>query len=188
MIGYLKGIVISKGIQSLLVNVQGVGYQVLVPLTVADQAILDHEVELFCHLAVREDALTLYGFASADDQTIFEQLISVSGVGPKIGLSVLSTYSPAEVQSAVATGNASAFSAVSGIGKKNADRIVLELKNKLATPAGLVGGTLTQGNELSAALISLGYSPAEVTQISQGIDAQLPIQQQIKLALAKLSR
>lgn len=185
MIGYLQGVVLSKGIQSILLNVHGVGYQVLVPLTVADQAVLGQEAELYCHLAVREDALTLYGFASADDQAVFEQLISVSGVGPKIGLSVLSTYSPAEVQAAVASGNAAAFSAVSGIGKKNADRIVLELKNKLATPAGLMASVTPAASELTSALLALGYSTNEVAQISQGVDTSLPIQQQIKQALTK---
>ncbi len=183
MIGSLRGTVAHKRINSLLLDVGGVGYQVMVPTRVAESALLDTELQLFTHLAVREDALTLYGFSTDEAKDLFELLVGVSGIGPKIALGILSTYSPDEVQSAVSSGNAAAFSAVSGIGKKNAERIVLELKNKVWSAAALQPVGTNGSGDLQQALTALGYTGAEAVKMSQGIDAELPVEEQIKMAL-----
>lgn len=183
MIGFLRGQVIERTTHSILLDVQGVGFDVLVPTRVAEKVELDKPLSLYTHLAVREDALTLFGFGSRAEKELFDLLVGISGIGPKIALAILSTYSPEQVQQAIAAGNSAAFSAVSGIGKKNAERIVLELKNKVVITA--LPGESIGGSELHQALSGLGYSAAEAIQLSQGIDPALPLQQQLKAALAK---
>lgn len=183
MIGYLSGVVIDRGQQHLLLDVSGVGYVVWVPTTLAASANLNEPLAVYTHLSVREDALTLFGFDDSDSRSLFELLIDVSGVGPKIALNVLSAYSPPQIRQAVASGNTAAFSAVSGIGKKNAERIVLELKNRVG-PVGVedaIGGS----DELHQALLALGYSQAEVLEMSQSVSGELPLSEQVKAALKK---
>ena len=188
MIGYLRGIVIEKGSNWLLLDVSGVGYEVMVPKRLADQSVHDDNQAVFAQLVVREDSLTLYGFVSREEKQLFQLLIEISGVGPKIALAILSAYTPAQVQQAAIEQNAAVFSAVSGIGKKNAERIILELKNKSwgeQVPG--MSGSPAAGSQLHSALASLGYSASEVIQLSQNIDSQLPLSEQIKQALAKQS-
>jgi Holliday junction DNA helicase RuvA len=177
----LSGIILHKQLHSLLLEVNGVGYQLLVPTRLIEEVVVGNELQLFTYLAVREDALTLYGFTTEPEKDVFELLIGISGIGPKIALSILSTYGPDEIQGAVAGGNSTAFSAVSGIGKKNAERIVLELKNKVWSNAAMTFAPAS--NELQQALLGLGYSSAEVVLMSKGIAVDLPLSQQIKLAL-----
>lgn len=183
MIGWLEGQVIAKGPSWLLLNAGGVGYQVHVPQRLAESAIVDSHQSVFTHLAVREDALTLYGFVDQQEKDLFELLIDISGIGPKIGLAILSTYSPQQVQTAIIQQNAAAFSAVSGIGKKNAERIVLELKNKHWTSELSTAGSVD--SNLQQALVALGYSAAEAVIMAQEVDAALPLQEQIKAALQR---
>lgn len=185
MIGYLRGQLIDKGINWLLLDVGGVGYEVLVPARLAEAALLDGQVAVYAHLAVREDALTLYGFVSQEEKRLFELLVGISGIGPKIALSILSAYSPAEVQAAVSQENATVFSAVSGIGKKNAERIILELKNKVWSSTALETTAASGSSQLHQALTALGYSTAEAVVMSKEVDGLLPLDQQIKIALQK---
>jgi Holliday junction DNA helicase RuvA len=181
MIGYLRGQIISRNTNSVLLDVQGVGYEILVPSRLAGTVDLGETLSLYTHLGVREDALTLYGLSSLDDKQLFESLIGISGIGPKIALAILSTYSVADVQAALVQGNAAAFTAVSGIGKKNAERIVLELKNKVH--AAVLDGPTGGGSPLHQALTSLGYSVPEIMAMTNGIASELPLDEQIKLAL-----
>jgi Holliday junction DNA helicase RuvA len=190
MIGRLRGLVVEKQGNILVLDVQGVGYIVLAPTSVVEEAGLDQELTLSTYLQVREDALTLYGFTSADDKSLFELLLSVSGVGPKIALAIFSTYTAEQVRGAVSAGNAAFFSSVTGIGKKNAERIILELKGKVwASSSQLpLASVAVAGNELVQALISLGYTMAEAQQVSQEISSELPLNAQIKQALLKLGQ
>ena len=184
MIGLLNGQVSSVYEGRVILNVNGVGYVVNTPNRLEVQ--LGQELTVYTYLAVREDALTLYGFDSAEDKEVFELLISISGIGPRLGLAILSAYTPAQIQQAISQGNAAAFSAVSGIGKKNAERIILELKNKIDVGQ-LSGATTPTSQELTSALAALGYSGVEVMQATQNIDTSQPISQQIKQALAVIS-
>jgi holliday junction DNA helicase RuvA len=186
MIGMLRGAIIEIKSGSVLLDVNGVGYLLHIPTGRDGEIVLGKEVTFYTHLAVREDALTLYGFHSSQEKQVFELLVGVSGIGPRLGLAVLSTYAPIEIQSAIASGRAEAFSAVSGIGKKNAERIILELKNKMAIDS-LDQLPLSPGGELTAALSALGYSAAEAIRVSQQVDASLPLSDQIKTALSKLT-
>lgn len=184
MIGQLRGQVTQLTDSSLILDVSGVGYLVQVPYSVIQKAQLNQDLTLSIHTSVREDAITLYGFSSSADKQLFELLVSVSGIGPKIGLSILSTYTAAQIETAITTGQVAAFTAVSGIGKKNAERIILELKTKVA-PTSLTADMTPaiDNDQLTQALAGLGYTGAEVAVISQQIDGQLPITEQIKQAL-----
>lgn len=187
MIGLLHGTIEDIQHGKIILDVHGVGYVIHVPQNFTDENRLGQEVKLYTHLAVREDALTLYGFATDNQKILFELLVGVSGIGPRLGLSVLSAYKPQEIQSAIAQGNISAFTAISGIGKKNAERIILELKNKVAI-SHLDAPLNVASNELHSALVALGYTPVEIAKASLQVDGLMPLSEQIKQALANLSR
>lgn len=186
MIGLLHGTIDDIQTGKVILTVNGVGYLVNVPQNFIDSHNLTQEVKLYTYLAVREDALTLYGFARYDQKEIFELLVGVSGIGPRLGLSVLSAYSAGEIQSAIAQGNVAAFTSISGIGKKNAERIILELKNKVAAHQ-LDATKSSTSNELGSALLALGYTQAEIAKASLHIDGSLQLAEQIKQALANLN-
>jgi Holliday junction DNA helicase RuvA len=165
MIAWLRGRLLEKHPSRVIVDVQGVGYQVYVPLsTFFDMAEPGSEISLRVHTHVREDTLALFGFASALEQQIFERLISISGIGPKLALAVLSGIEPAEFVVAVQRGDVARLTAIPGIGKKTAERIGLELKDRLP----LIAAPVTAGEEpveaardlrhdLLSALLNLGY-------------------------------
>lgn len=165
MIAWLRGRLLEKHPSRVIVDVQGVGYEVHVPLsTFFDMAEPGSEISLRVHTHVREDTLALFGFASALEQQIFERLISISGIGPKLALAVLSGIEPAEFVVAVQRGDVARLTAIPGIGKKTAERIGLELKDRLP----LIAAPVTAGEEpveaardlrhdLLSALLNLGY-------------------------------
>ena len=169
MIAHLTGTLHEKQLQRLIVDVGGVGYDVLVPLSTM-YAIGDpgSRVVLRIHTHVREDALQLFGFATALEQTLFERLISVSGIGPKVALSVLSGIEPAELTRAIRSSDLARLTRIPGVGKKTAERLIIELRDRLP-PAAVtdVAGTpvaATEGddvrNDLLSALGNLGYQRA----------------------------
>ena len=187
MIGRLRGTVITKTSASMTLEVNGVGYIVLTPTRLTESALLDTELIVHTYLQVREDALTLYGFATTEEKGVFELFLGISGVGPKLALAVLSTYTPSQIQQAVATGSVSTFSAVSGIGKKNAERIILELKSKVwATELSLPSGGYSSMSDFEEALLQLGYSTTEISTARQNVTQHLALEDQIKQALAYL--
>lgn len=161
MIAHLTGLLRQKTLETCVVDVGGVGYEVFVPLTTLSQLPQEGErVSLFVHTAVREDAISLYGFASARERTAFRLLISVSGVGPKLALSILSIAADDLVR-AISSGDLSRLSSIPGIGKKTAERLVLELKDKIAktftvSPASAEAAAEGE-DDLISALINLGY-------------------------------
>lgn len=167
MIAFVRGSVASRTPESVVLDVGGIGYEVVVPTRTRVGAIGD-ELTLYTHLHVREDCMTLYGFDNMDDRAVFELLISVTGIGPKGAISILSSISPVELRRAIATGNLDRLTAIPGIGRKTAQRIVLELKEKLADvvedDSDLGAEPDEPGDarsEAAEALIALGFSPHE---------------------------
>ena len=163
MIAHLSGTLLEKHLQRLIVDVNGVGYDVLVPLStmygIGEQG---SRVALRIHTHVREDALQLFGFATPLEQVLFERLISVSGIGPKVALSVLSGIEPAELSRAIRNGDVARLTRVPGVGKKTAERMIVDLKDRLPqtdtaepVPAGAEGDDVR--TDLLSALENLGY-------------------------------
>jgi holliday junction DNA helicase RuvA len=186
MIASLSGTVRHKDLNLLVVDVGGVGYKVSVTPDVAVEATLSQPIFLWTYLAVREDALDLYGFLDRETLDLFGLLITISGIGPKTALGILNVASPATLRQAVGSGDTSYLTRVSGIGKKNAEKIVLELKDKLKyTEEDQSVDVRSEGDALEA-LISLGYSerdaraalkkvPKETTGASERVKAALKL-------------
>lgn len=162
MISHLSGNLFAKEPGTVIIDVGGVGYRVHV--SNATFAALPVEegtlVSLYTHLAVREDAMDLYGFSDRDEMTLFEMLLSVSGIGPKSALAILSLATAATLRTAIATNDVSYLTKVSGIGKKTAEKIILELKDKLGSYAG-IGPELKEDADVVEVLVSLGYGRDE---------------------------
>ena len=191
MIASLRGVVESLGGDWAIVNVGGVGFRVYLPSSVLSTlGAVGEEVKLHTHLHVKEDGISLYGFGSADELQLFETLIGVSGLGPRLALAMLSAMRVEQLTMAIATGSTELLTTVPGIGRKMADRLVLELKDKIgaglvASPAGLIAG---EHAEVLAALTSLGYSVTEASRAVATLprDADLTLEEQVTLALQYL--
>jgi Holliday junction DNA helicase RuvA len=193
MIASLQGIVDAIGAEWMVVNVGGVGFKVSVPTSVLSEGgVTGREIKLFTHLHVREDELTLYGFGEADDLRLFETLLTVSGLGPKTALGMLSAMSAGELSLAIASASVEMLTSIPGIGKKTADRIILELKDKVgALAAASPAARLTQENaDVVSALTSLGYSVQEATRAVAILPSgkKLALEDKIKLALQYLGK
>lgn len=191
MIGRLHGKLIEKTPPQVLVDVSGVGYEVDVPMsTFCNLPAEGSEITLLTHFIVREDAQLLYGFATAAERQTFRALIRISGVGPRIALAVLSGMSTQDLADAVEQGNATLLTRVPGIGKKTADRLVLELKGKLAgnafAPAG--GAASAAQADILSALMALGYSEREAQASVRALPAEVTVSEGIRLALKALAR
>jgi len=193
MIASLQGVVDAIGADWMVVNVGGVGFKVSVPTSVLSEGgVTGHEIKLFTHLHVREDELTLYGFAETDDLRLFETLLTVSGLGPKTAMGMLSAMNSGELSLAIATASVEMLTSIPGIGKKTADRIILELKDKMgALAAASPAARLTQENaDVVSALTSLGYSVQEATRAVATLPTgkKLPVEEKVKLALQYLGK
>ncbi len=160
MIGFLKGSVLISSNTTLILDVSGVGYRVSCPLPVLVSVTEGSPLSLFIHTHVREDHITLYGFKDEKELFLFEKLTSVSGIGPKSALAMLSVHSPSSLADAVERGDASALSHTPGVGKKTAEKIILELQGKLSH---LIGEDMNDTTlEVRLALEALGYSSKEI--------------------------
>lgn len=173
MIGHLRGTVIALRESTLILDIQGVGYKVAVLKELIARTAVGAELDLWTHLAVREDILDLYGFQAEEELAFFELLLSVSGIGPKSALSILDIASVETLRSAIAAGNASYLTTVSGIGKKTAEKIVLELKDKVKKLAGDSAGVLRGDQEALEAMRSLGYSAAEARDALRAVPQEI---------------
>ena len=164
MIGFLSGVVAGRRPDGCFLDVAGVGYQVnCSAATLASLPGDGREIRLWTHLHVREDVLSLYGFATEAEQRMFEALIGVSGVGPKVALQMCSAFSVESFRRALVTGDVAAISSVPGVGKKTAQRILLDLKEKLSLPdLAVVGPQPDTVAKARSALENLGYSPGEI--------------------------
>jgi len=187
MIASLKGKLESLGSDWAIINVGGIGFQVYMPTsTLSTLGGIGKEVSLYTHLHLREDNAALYGFASTEELGLFQILLGVSGLGPRLALAMLSGMSTEKLTMAIATSSSDLLTEISGIGKKMANRLILELKDKVA--AGWVttpGAQLAEGNtEVLSALTSLGYSVTEATRAAATLPpSELPLEEKIKLAL-----
>jgi holliday junction DNA helicase RuvA len=199
MIAHLRGRLLEKHPNRVIVDVQGVGYDLHVPLsTFYEMAEPGAEIALRVHTHVREDALQLYGFATLLELQIFERLIGVSGIGPKLALSVLSGIEPNELVTAIKQGNVARLTAIPGIGKKTAERIGLELKDKMATlvPSELAASPAAAASEtlrvdVLSALTNLGYHrPLAERALDAALKAvpQGPFEHALKYALRELAK
>ena len=184
MIGSLTGRVGHIDAEGLLIEVGGVGYQVSMTARNLEQVVaMSGDVTVFTHLHVREEVLALYGFVSALDRQLFRTLISASGVGPKVGLAVLASMTSDEVHTAVANDDADAFTVVPGIGKRTAQKLVLELRPKLAAMESEVVGSSSQSGQVRLALESLGFTGTEIAEALQHVDREADVGAQVRQAL-----
>jgi Holliday junction DNA helicase RuvA len=199
MIAFLRGRVLEKQPSRVIVDVAGVGYDVSVPLstfyTAGDPGA---EIALRIHTHVREDQLSLYGFATALELTVFERLIGISGIGPRLALSVLSGMEPRELTTAIERGDLARLTRIPGVGKKTAERIVVELRDRLPKAVAGVAGPASapalgdvRREELGSALGNLGYDRRVVDKALEAVLADQPnasFEQQLRAALKTLSR
>lgn len=186
MIARLRGKPVASDAQGLVLDVGGVGYRLFATPSAIQKADGVDEAVLETHLHVREDALQLFGFADAAERELFEQLLAVSGVGPKVALAIVSGYSPAELRRAIVREDAELFQTIPGIGKKTAQRVVLELRERIAPLAAVEAPHLGAGDGhvvARDALIELGYSVAEAEQRLADTDPDLPAAERVRLAL-----
>ncbi len=192
MIGKLTGILSDKNPPEVIVDCQGVGYEVNVPMsTFYNLPASGEKVSLLTHFVVREDAQILYGFGSAAEREAFRQLIKISGVGPRTALSVLSGMSVTELAQAVSGQEAGRLVKVPGIGKKTAERLLLELKGKLGADLGAPMGAAAVGDaqgDIQQALVALGYSDKEAAAALKGLPPDVGVSEGIKLALKALAK
>jgi Holliday junction DNA helicase RuvA len=192
MIASLRGRVVSSAVGVTVLDVGGVGYRLATTAAASRRAAAagDGEVTLLTHLHVREDALQLFGFASEAERSLFEMLLGVSGVGPKAALAIVSGYEPDQIRRAVQSGDHALFTSIPGIGRRTAERVVIDLKDKVGglvvpasggeapTPAG------TQHTAARDALVGLGMSVAEAEAALRPIDETLPVEERVRLALS----
>ncbi|MDB5254189.1 MAG: Holliday junction helicase RuvA, holliday junction helicase RuvA [Parcubacteria group bacterium] len=189
MIATLKGTVLYKDLAFLVIDVGGVGYRVAVTTDVAVDAIPSQPIFLWTYLAVRETALDLFGFLDRETLGIFELLITISGIGPKTALGILNVASPSMLRQAVAENDTSYLTRVSGIGKKNAEKIVLELRDKLVTTAADQSINMRAEGDALEALVSLGYSERDVRDALKKVPKEIEsTNERVKQALKILSQ
>jgi Holliday junction DNA helicase RuvA len=202
MIAMLTGQLVSKGTDQIIIEVAGgIGYRVLIPLSTFYSLPDEGTVKLHIHTHVREDALLLYGFLTADERALFILLLSVAGVGPKLALNILSHASPGDLRQAIAASDIKRLATLPGIGKKSAERLVLELKekiNKLGLSSDpldrgrdlIIAPAADQGEDALSALLNLGYKEAQARRALAAIviAPETPLEEILKNALKSLMR
>lgn len=191
MIGRLSGILLEKNPPEVVLDCHGVGYEVQVSMgTFYNLPSLGEPVALLTHMVVREDAQLLYGFATASERGAFRELIKISGVGPRTALAVLSGMSVSELAQAVSRQESGRLTKVPGIGKKTAERLLLELKGKLGTDLGAAGATVVSDAQadIQQALLALGYSDKEAALALKALPQDVGVSEGIKLALKALAK
>jgi len=181
VIARLTGIPAARTLDGIVLDVKGVGYLLRLTARALRKTESEREVTIDTYLHVREDALQLYGFAEPAERELFEQLLSVSGVGPKVALAIVSGSTPADLRRAIAREDTARFMAIPGIGKKTAQRVVLELKEKLGLEPIEGGGE----SDLVArdALVELGFTPVDAERALAEIDSELPPEERVRQAL-----
>lgn len=190
MIARLRGQVIEKGLDSAIIDVGGVGYEVMVPAADYGTLIMGEETSLHIYEQIREDAHNLYGFSNLPSKRFFEQLLTISGIGPKVAMGVVSAAPLAQLQSAIAAGDPEVLRGVAGVGKKTAERITVELKNKVEAVglAAMQGGGVTSVDPAYQALLGLGYTAAQAAEALSNLPAEITGEQErVKAALKQLS-
>ena len=191
MISHIKGVLEEKFNSSIIIDVNGVGYEINVTNLDYDNLNLNDNVKLYAYHKISENDEALYGFTSLAAKKLFELLISVNGVGPKAAMSILSLASPEEVRNAIANADSAFVSKAPGVGKKSAERVIVDLSDKVGLPTHY-GATIAktkeqkpENDEALDALIALGFPLKEASNALEGIDPTLPVEQRIRLALKK---
>ncbi|MFN8035954.1 MAG: Holliday junction branch migration protein RuvA [Acidimicrobiia bacterium] len=192
MIGSVRGSVLERSAMGeVLVEVGGVGYRVLVPLGAVPTLEPGHGAFLFTHLHVREDAMVLYGFPTRDERDTFEVLIGASGVGPKLALAILSVHSPGSLRRALLDDDLDALTLVPGVGKRTAQKLLVDLKARLDVPdldlVDTAAGPTSARAEVRAALAGLGYGADEVRGVLADLDDTAPVEDLLRDALKRLA-
>lgn len=190
MIGRLHGVLLEKHAPQIVLDVQGVGYEIDVPLRCFEQLpVLGEVVTLHTHLVIREDAHLLFGFLTAAERATFRQLIKVSGIGAKMALAILSTLSQQELAQALATDDVKRLSSVPGVGKKTAERLILELRGKLTSADTIPTSLLASAHsDIVQALIALGYQEKPAMAVVETLPADIEVGTGIRLALKQLAK
>lgn len=189
MIAHIKGQIAEKFNNSVIVDVHGVGYEITLTALDYDNVKLGDEIKFYTYHSIRENAEELYGFSSLAAKKLFELLISVQGIGPKAAIAILSLAQPEEVRNAIANADAAFVSKASGVGKKSAERVIVDLRDKVGIPShyGATEIVSTPGknepDEALDALIALGFPLKEATAALEKVDKTLSVEERIKLAL-----
>ena len=189
MIAHIKGSVAEKFANSVIIDVHGVGYEVTLTVPDFDSLFLNDEVKLYTYHHVREQSEELFGFTALAGKKLFELLITVQGIGPKAAMAILSLGSYEEVRNAIANQDAGYISKASGVGKKSAERVIVDLKEKVGLPtyygrkSDPETNTLPANDEALEALMALGFQLADATKALEGIDQNLSVEERIRLAL-----
>lgn len=189
MIAHLLGKIEEKFGNSLILDVNGVGYEIVVPTPDFESCLLNEEKKFYVYHSIRENAEELYGFSSLAAKKIFELLISVQGIGPKAGIAILSLAEAEEVRNAIANADAGFIAKASGVGKKSAERVIVDLRDKVGAPSHY-GATETKykkvdnlKDEALDALIALGFPLKEATIALEKVDPDLPVEERVRMAL-----
>ncbi len=191
MIGYLSGIILESDLHSTIINVNGVGYEVAIPLSTFDMLpTIGNKCELFIQTIVREDAIALYGFATKNEKNLFNLLINVSGIGGKLALAVLSALPVENFVGAINSGNLAMLSKISGVGKRTAERLIVELKGKLDDFSVSLLPSNRVFDDALTALVQLGYKRDTTAKFLQDIalscEEDYSVEELIKITLQKL--
>ena len=196
MIAYIKGQIIEKTTNTVVVDVMGVGYEIFTTTRDAEAATIDSELKFYTYHSVKETSEELYGFTTLAAKRLFELLITVQGIGPKAALSILSLDEVEAVRNAIATANASFIAKASGVGKKSAERITVDLRDKVGLPSYIEPNNPTAttsqatplaGDEALDALMALGFSLNDATTFLSDVPTDLPTGERVRLALKKRS-
>lgn len=188
MIAHIEGEVSEKFLNSIIVDVHGVGYEIGLSQIDAEATNVGERKKFYTYHAIRENAEDLYGFSSLMAKKIFELLISVNGVGPKAAMAILSLATPEEVRNAIANADAAFVSKASGVGKKSAERVIVDLRDKVGLPTKYGAtevkiATMPEDDEALDALMALGFPLKEATEALAKVDANLSVEERIRLAL-----
>lgn len=189
MIAHVRGQVAEKFASSVIIDVQGVGYEVSLTAIDFENLNLNDDVKLYTHHHIREQSEELFGFTSLAAKKLFELLIAVQGIGPKAAMAILSLATPEEVRNAIANADAGYVAKASGVGKKSAERVIVDLRDKVGLPTYYGRKSEPEQQALQAndealdALMALGFTLADATKALEGVDSSLPVEDRIRLAL-----
>ena len=189
MIGFLKGQIVHRQNEWVIVDVNGVGYEVMP--THNDEMAVGSQVQLWIYTSVKEDAIQLYGFETLQEREVFVSLLKVSGIGPKLGSKILSACPWEKLLELIETGDAAALTRIPKVGRKTAEQIIVELKGKSLATAGLSvveGGRASVKSDLVSALVNLGYKPLDVEKVVRTMPAEISLEQGVRDGLQKLSQ
>jgi len=189
MIGRLRGVLAAKEPDGVILDVGGVGYEIAVtPASLVSLPGIGEEAVVHTHLHVREDQLALFGFTTEDGRELFRLLLGVPGIGPKVALAILGTLSPDELRRSVAADDVDALTVVPGIGKRSAQKLMLDLRPKLEIMDAPVSTVGTSAADVREALESLGYQPAEIRDVMRELPSDLSVEELLRLSLQELGK